>query len=272
MDSILRAALPVLLVAPAHTYAPSAAGAHVRPASRRRSFGATASQAASLEPTLSALALSKVDVIGEKTIIATVEVFDTIERRIQAINAWPASRAHDIFNIFSISGLVALTCAALLNSALNSALAIAMLCYTVVDTIWLASQPAVFETPWQILGHHLACIVIAFHAATFAPHTRFTCWMGVVELSTLLLLLKGYASSDRAKAWLEVGFKVTWVVSRCLWFPILAVYLSALPDWPSVVRRVVCGGCTFGLVLLQWLWTIQAARGKRPSVHKVADA
>ena len=113
----------------------------------------------------------------------------------------------------------------------------------------IASLP--YTDPFASLHHH-------------SPSTPRHLLPSPPPLSTLLLLLKSQARGERTGALLDLAFKVTWVLSRCLWFPVLAVYLSSLPNWPSLGRRLLCSGCTFGLVLLQWLWTIQAARGKRP--------
>ena len=109
-------------------------------------------------------------------------------------------------------------------------------------------------------------MVVAAHAVTWAPHTRFTSWMGVVEVSTLLLMLKRYAPSAQTRAALDLAFKVTWVASRVVWFPILAVFLSLQQEWPSLGRRIVCSGCVMGLAALQWFWTVNRPDTKRADV------
>ena len=39
-----------------------------------------------------------------------------------------------------------------------------------------------------LLAHHLAAIYISWHAATWAPHTKYTSYMAVVEIDTPLTL------------------------------------------------------------------------------------
>ena len=187
-----------------------------------------------------------------------------------------AKQYHDMFNIASISGLFALTAGALsLTRALNLPLAICICVYIAVDTVWLALRPDIFDSPRQIWLHHILAMTVAVHAATWAPHTRFTSWMGVVELSTLLLVVKRYAPARCVKA-LDVAFKITWVASRVVWFPILAVYLTLQRDFPSVTRRVFCSGCCIGLAALQWFWTVRrpdqkrAAPGAAPTAEDTA--
>ena len=174
--------------------------------------------------------------------------------------SWPAARLHDYFNIGSISGLVALTCAALVRRPLNLPLAYAVFLYTALDTIWVALQPHAVEEPSSIFGHHLMALVVSAHAVTYAPHTHYTSWMSIVEINTLLLMLKRHVPVH-LRSLMDLAFKITWVATRVIWFPILAVYLSLLSTWPTAARRIVCTAGLYGLAILQWAWTL---RGEKP--------
>ena len=59
---------------------------------------------------------------------------------------------------------------------------------------------------------------------------------------------------------IDLLFKITWVASRVIWFPILAVILSMQTNWPSARRRIICSACCYCLAILQWVWT---ARGEK---------
>ena len=172
----------------------------------------------------------------------------------------PAARLHDYFNIGSISGLVALTLASHVHRPLNFPLAIAVFTYTALDTVWVALQPHAVEEPSSILGHHLMALVVSAHAVTWAPHTHYTSWMSIVEINTLILMLKRHVPTS-FRPFMDLAFKVTWVATRVIWFPILAVYLSLLSTWPTALRRYVCTAGLYGLALLQWAWTL---RGEKP--------
>ena len=219
-----------------------------------------------------------------------------------AISKAPAALVHDYFNIACISGLVALTCATTLHAPLNLQLAVAIVTYTSIDTIWVMCKPEAVEEPRSLIGHHLMAIVVALHAATYAPHTHFTSWMSVVEISTLcapsptseshphpsfffdsrpraslslsarrLLMIKRHVP-EGLKAPIELAFKITWVASRVLWFPILAVHLSMQTTWPSAQRRIVCSACCYGLALLQWVWTARGEKAEDATMRLGVDA
>ena len=50
-------------------------------------------------------------------------------------------------------------------------------------------------------------------------------------------------------------FVASWVVTRLVWFPFLALRLSFMGGYPTVARRLVCVVSLLALTLLQMVWT-----------------
>lgn len=157
--------------------------------------------------------------------------------------------------------MTALTVAAHVRTAWNLPLAILMVCYLVMDSIWIALHPNVIGGVDggggnTLLVHHAAALLIAVHAATCVLHTPYTCWMSVVEANTLLLMLKkNWTGGPLVQTLLDWLFVASWVVTRLIWFPIIAVYFSIMHGYPSLIRRLVCSCMLAGLTVLQVLWT-----------------
>ena len=120
---------------------------------------------------------------------ASISLLASMEGRanklVTSIANAPAAVVHDYFNLGCISGLVALTAAAWLHAPYNLPLAWCITVYTSIDTLWVMWKPEAVEEPRSLIAHHLMAVAIAFHAATWAPHTHFTSWMSVIEVSTL---------------------------------------------------------------------------------------
>lgn len=243
--------------------------------------------------------------VGEQWVHLVIAQADALERfgHSVATCAATAMKAHDIFNIGCMAGMVMLTFATPFFPALNVPLAFTILAYAAIDMLWLCVQPHIFDSPRMVGAHHLAVMVVAFHAATHTPHNKFTSWsacaeveakptqslacdvflpltrlpfvpvltVAIVEFNTLILTIKKRVpTATTAWAVLDLAFKVTWVVTRMLWFPILAVHLSLQPDFPSVGRRVLCSSCAYGLALLQWIWTVRGEKRPTPTTTEAA--
>jgi len=177
---------------------------------------------------------------------------------------WTAAKLHDYFNIAFCASMTALTVAAPFKAACNLPLAIMMAVYLVADSVWIAARPD-FVTADNVdegggattlLIHHAMALVVAMHAVTWTLHTRYTCWLTVLETNTLILMFKkSWSGGAGVQAFLDKLFVASWVVTRLLWFPFVAVYLSAVDGYPSLLRRVLCALTLNGLTVLQGLWT-----------------
>ena len=94
--------------------------------------------------------------------------------------------------------------------------------------------------------------------------------MSVIEINTLVLMLSRQAKVGTLVPGSDKVCIATWVLSRLLWFPYLAVRLALLGDYPSMARCLLCSGCVFGLTLLMHVaavcvdtWNFLVAVAKR---------
>ena len=102
-----------------------------------------------------------------------------------------------------------------------------------------------------LLAHHLAAIYISWHAATWAPHTKYTSYMAVVEFNTLLLMLKKCAPGKLLRLGLGLGLRLgllTWprrhsTENRMPWQPLEMILVTSprksSPEMPSLAMVVV---------------------------------
>ena len=184
-------------------------------------------------------------------------------REVATVLAVPtAARLHDYFNIVATSAVATLTIAAhAVAPSYNLPLAILMCAYLVLDSIWLALRPEIAGGTagggaLTLLAHHAAALFIAAHAAMWAPHTGYTSYMAVVEINTLILMLeRTVARGALVTAVLHKLFVGSWVITRLVWFPILAVHLIGLGNYPSMIVQLVCACCLVALTVLQLVWT-----------------
>ena len=122
--------------------------------------------------------------VGEQWVHLVIAQADALERfgHSVATCAATAMKAHDIFNIGCMAGMVMLTFATPFFPALNVPLAFTILAYAAIDMLWLCVQPHIFDSPRMVGAHHLAVMVVAFHAATHTPHNKFTSWSACAEV------------------------------------------------------------------------------------------
>jgi len=174
---------------------------------------------------------------------------------------WSAAKAHDYFNMGVCTWMSGLTVAAHLQPARNLPLALLMTCYLVADSVWIAVKPEIIGGTEggggiTLLAHHVMAAVISLHALVWSPHRHYTCWLTVLEVNTLLLMFKkNWPGGALFQKVLDKLFVASWVVTRLIWFPFLAVYLSFIDGYPSLARRVICSAMLSGLTVLQVVWT-----------------
>ena len=175
---------------------------------------------------------------------------------------WSAERVHDLFNVAFTSSMAALTVSAFSKPAYNKVLAVIMCIYLVLDGLWLVLDPEGVSGGTDgggaraLLGHHALALLVSLHAATHEPHRRYTSWVTVVEINTLILMLKKNITKPAPlnKA-LNLLFLSTWIISRLIWFPLLSIYIAFLPGYPGLIQQLVVGFAMFGLTALQYIWT-----------------
>ena len=170
-------------------------------------------------------------------------------------------KAHDLFNLVVTSLLAVGTCAASTVTAWNAPLAMIMCIYLIADSFWLIVRPEIAGGQagggaFTLLVHHAAAFVVAFHALSWAPHTPYTCQMTVIEMNTFILMVeRQLPAGARVTDVVHKLFVGSWVVTRLLWFPFLAVKLSLLNTYPSLLVQLACAGAMLVLTLQQLVWT-----------------
>lgn len=189
-----------------------------------------------------------------------------------------ASRFHDYVNIAQIPLLFVLSVACNLTDRVwvHATLVVYAVLYFLFDSLWIMLQPSIVKEPRVLLVHHLVALVLLAEPAVallrlgnmigrcrlHAPHcyevglgaslamdlTGTTGKILVVEINTLFLILRRTTNMGRL---FEVGFYVTWVLVRLMWYP----YLLFQHIWPR--RNVtLMSKAAFTLInVMQWWWT-----------------
>lgn len=177
-------------------------------------------------------------------------------------NEMTMEKAHDYFNIVATSAVATLTTMCHFVTPLwNTPLVRVMCAYLVIDSVWLILRPEIAGGTegggaLTLLGHHAAALLISLHAATWPLHLHYTAHMAVVEMNTLILMLeRTVPGGPLVTGTLHKLFVASWVLTRLMWFPFLALRLSIMGGYPSVGRQLVCAGCLLLLTTLQFVWT-----------------
>ena len=128
---------------------------------------------------------------------------------------------HDYFNLAVTPLLIVLCIIALAKpTALAAQRNFTMLfaIYNLADVLWIVAQPTIVGAPAVLIGHHIATLACLAYCLWWAPHTRFAAWMGIVEVTTFLTILKRHVDDWPAiQALVELLFKLSWLLIRMLW-------------------------------------------------------
>lgn len=187
-------------------------------------------------------------------------------------------RQHDAFNLVALPPIVALTIADLLSASPRFArpLALALFGYIAADSAWILARPSVVRAPRTLLGHHILVLLMLLHPLTHAPHARYTAWMSIVELNTILLILRRHVRSSEGSVLValiaravDACFTASWLAIRVAWFPYLPLHWWCFiaEPWPAgprgAVTRVAMASAALALALMQLAWTRNALRARR---------
>mmetsp|Transcript_2150 Transcript_2150/g.5146 ORF Transcript_2150/g.5146 Transcript_2150/m.5146 type:complete len:323 (-) Transcript_2150:38-1006(-) len=192
----------------------------------------------------------------------------------------PASERHDTVNLFVLFFLGAGALAGMiLNKAwLHTGLTYAGFIYILLDSLWMVLQPSIVKSPGMVVGHHIATLMVLADPLSEPRHRVYTSACLLVEINTLLLLLRRRLSYH---AWVEWPFIITWIALRNIWYPMLMLYfflcvaptivtplLPASLTWVAEMRNNLEGGdptpmlkiCMLSwtaVCLFQFRWTVQ---------------
>jgi len=192
----------------------------------------------------------------------------------------PAADFHDSVNIgvLFVLGLGALYALFTSNETLHMLLTYVGFLYIALDLVWIAALPKIVKSPTAVISHHVATLLVLLDPLLEPKHYTYTSACLLVEINTLLLLLRRRMAYSPL---VEVPFVLTWVLLRNIWYPLLMFFFvlcfqpSLIPllppllaDAASSVRSSVEHGAPvpmFGVSCLSWTavcifqfqWTFQ---------------
>jgi len=134
----------------------------------------------------------------------------------------------------------------------------------VIDTLWVAWDPAAVRSPSEILLHHVASGILA--AFTVGLPTVRPYWTvgAVVEVNTLFLIAHRRVQPGVLRSVLFALLLITWFPLR-FGVPTAILWLCAKEAERGEDPILVAAGVLCGLVLLafQCMWTMKLWRGLR---------
>lgn len=151
---------------------------------------------------------------------------------------------HDMFNIFSILGIIFLDFQYLYHATdwnkigtselgrdhnhMGYTLLSTFSIYMLIDTVWIAVQPkCVLSNPTALIVHHIASFVflsVPFFEEQFQWHGALNLF---VEVNTFFLILRRQAAPESfLYTLLDYCFLSTWIFLRLVIFPTVVVFFS----------------------------------------------
>ncbi|CAJ1383400.1 unnamed protein product [Effrenium voratum] len=197
-----------------------------------------------------------------------------------------AGLLHDWLNIIVLSVIFVLCVAAIFlgeDSDLHSLVVAVTVAYLISDGLWILLQPDMVRTPKSIIAHHVVTLIVIMDPLQIASHRVNASRALLVEVNTVLLTLRRLLGHP---VWCEVGFYLTWVLIRLVWFPVLGASLLAsafeLPQALDGMRSYMvevrspavqksAASAFAAVVLLQFYWTLAMGRSvcKRAGSQKM---
>ncbi|CAE8620799.1 unnamed protein product [Polarella glacialis] len=197
-----------------------------------------------------------------------------------------AGLVHDWVNIGVLSLVFVLASIGILSGedSVWHTVAIAVMCaYLAGDVVWIAVNPSMVKTPKAILAHHAVTLIVIMDTIESASHRANASHALIVEINTVLLTLRRILGRP---LWCEIGFYLTWVGIRLVWFPALGAALLAstwgrqdelaallAPRLPALLFKMPdppvrsYASISFAVVVvLQFYWTIviwQTVKGEK---------
>ncbi|EKX33237.1 hypothetical protein GUITHDRAFT_43147, partial [Guillardia theta CCMP2712] len=156
-----------------------------------------------------------------------------------------ASDLHDNVNLIALFllGGGAIAALALQDRNMHDLLTVSGFVYILLDSVWIFSQPKIVKSPGMVGSHHIATLLVLLDPLLQPKHRVYTSACLLVEINTLLLLLRRRVSYS---AIVEVPFILTWVLLRNIWYPLLMFYFflcfspsTFIPLLPSSLSWVI---------------------------------
>jgi len=144
----------------------------------------------------------------------------------------PQSRMHDHVNLgaLPILGGAALYGLIFGDQRVHRLLTLVGTLYIGLDSLWLFVYPLIVKSPGFVMRHHIATILVLLDPLMTPSHSLYTSACMLVELNTLLLLLRRHTNYSLI---VEIPFLITWLLLRVIWYPFL-MYYFILCGFPSL--------------------------------------
>jgi hypothetical protein len=149
------------------------------------------------------------------------------ERRRKSIS-WqpsPSSDLHDDVNLVALFllgfGAVAALAIGMPQHSIHTLLTYTGFIYILIDSLWIFSEPRIVKSPGMVGAHHIATLLVLLDPLVQPSHRVYTSACLLVEINTLLLLLRRKLSYAYV---VEAPFIITWVMLRNVWYPLLLAY------------------------------------------------
>ena len=165
---------------------------------------------------------------------APVSIYQERRRKSISWQPSPSSDLHDDVNLVTlfILGFGAVAALALdkPQHPIHSLLTYSGFVYILLDSIWICSMPKIVKSPGMVGAHHFATLLVLLDPLLTPTHRVYTSACLLVEINTLLLLLRRKLSYAYV---VEAPFIITWVLLRNIWYPLLLGYfmLCFKPDY-----------------------------------------
>lgn len=182
--------------------------------------------------------------------------------------SWPSGRIvdpvhlHDVFNLVTIAVLNILNIYYLATGSGFLIFYTASMVYFLLDIIYVGCYPHSVKSPLVILGHHIVTAVYMLIPYTYPQYHWCMAYCMLVEVNTWLLIAKRTVKLRVLGVnILEIGFYISWVLLRNIWYPYLiyAFYKEWLVESEKCGSRwnpiLICPVCQTLLTGLNFHWT-----------------
>lgn len=125
----------------------------------------------------------------------------------------------------------------------------AFLMYIVADAVWIMRQPECLPSlPTIVLAHHAITLVLLLFPVRFPEYATFTCWDGLVELNTFMLIARRQLSGwPRLRKTFNRLYWATFFPLRFMLCPYLIFHFWFMLAHLPAYERLNVAACQIGL-------------------------
>mmetsp|Transcript_23472 Transcript_23472/g.79915 ORF Transcript_23472/g.79915 Transcript_23472/m.79915 type:complete len:199 (+) Transcript_23472:155-751(+) len=174
---------------------------------------------------------------------------------------------HDRVNLVVLP-LLTTSCALGAAELVDSyAVTVVFTAYIVADLVWVAACPGcVPRAPGLICLHHVVTLALLAHPLRYPEHAFFTCWDGMVELNTALLLARRQTSGWVNEAFNAAYWATMWLLRGAMQ-PFMLVWIWRAVCHPPYSALDLAVVMTAQLFLCGFnVWLVSKNVGRKPHV------